>query len=377
MLLDLIADTFGDRTAITDGGESLSFGELRTMAQRVGADLAAGNAATLAFADVCSAAVPTALFGAAWAGASYAPLNFRLPADSLKEQLRRLDRPTTVASDKLCAELERRGSRHPYVGVARVVWHRAVPATMCRPVRSRSRNERRSSCSPVAPRVPRRPPCSRHDNLASYVMDTVEFASADEDEALLLAAPPFHIAGVAAVLTLGLLRPSDHSAARLQRGSLAGARPHRWRDPRLRGADHARPDRAADGRTIPVSRVPTLRSLSYGGARMALPILERALELFPETQLRQRLRAHRDLVDHRRARARGPPRRVRRRGSSRRVDGSSRSAVRCPAWKVGIFDDSGDRCSTRVEGVDPGAGTTGQRPVSRHRARTSTTPDGW
>ena len=40
-----------------------------------------------------------------------------------------------------------------------------------------------------------------HDNLLAYVMETVEFAGAGEDEALMLAAPPFHIAGVAAVLT--------------------------------------------------------------------------------------------------------------------------------------------------------------------------------
>src|SRR5204862_3782985 len=32
----------------------------------------------------------------------------------------------------------------------------------------------------------------------------------------------------------------------------------------------------------PSLRVPTLRNLSYGGARMPVPVLERALELFPD-----------------------------------------------------------------------------------------------
>ena len=97
MLLDLVADTFGDRVALTEGGESRTYDQLRGMARAAAGELTAAGAATLAYADVSSSAVPTALFGAAWAGASYAPLNFRLPAESLRQQVARLDRPTVVA----------------------------------------------------------------------------------------------------------------------------------------------------------------------------------------------------------------------------------------------------------------------------------------
>jgi acyl-CoA synthetase (AMP-forming)/AMP-acid ligase II len=114
-------------------------------------------------------------------------------------------------------------------------------------------------------------------------MDTVEFAGSGEDEALLLAAPPFHIAGVAAVLT------SVYSGRRIL--PLPSFTPNGWLDlARTGGATHAFVVPTMLARIVQCMeadralRVPTLRSLSYGGARMAAPILERALELFPETQ---------------------------------------------------------------------------------------------
>src|SRR6202012_5402381 len=41
----------------------------------------------------------------------------------------------------------------------------------------------------------------RHRHLAAYVISTVEFMHAEEDEATLISVPPYHIAGVAASLT--------------------------------------------------------------------------------------------------------------------------------------------------------------------------------
>src|SRR3546814_6522761 len=41
----------------------------------------------------------------------------------------------------------------------------------------------------------------RHANLTSYVMSTVEFLGADEEEAALVSVPSYHIAGISAILT--------------------------------------------------------------------------------------------------------------------------------------------------------------------------------
>src|SRR5271168_550582 len=41
----------------------------------------------------------------------------------------------------------------------------------------------------------------RHSHLVSYVLQTVEFGSAAEDDAALISVPPYHVAGVGTVLT--------------------------------------------------------------------------------------------------------------------------------------------------------------------------------
>ena len=279
LLLDLAADTFGDRTALSDASGDLTFGALRSLARAVGPELAAAGSTTLALADTASAAVPTALFGAAWAGATYAPLNFRLPPASLTAQLERLDGPFTVAGDGLVGPL-RLAPGHAtgrwMAGLGSTRDGDDGPGGDYVPEPDRPAVLLFTSGSSGAPKAA----LLTHENLLAYVMETVEFAGADEDEALLLAAPPFHIAGVAAVLS------SVYSGRRIL--PLAGFDPDAW----LR---RARDDRATHAFVVPTMlarivrsmeadpalRVPSLRSLSYGGARMAQPVLEAALELFP------------------------------------------------------------------------------------------------
>ena len=41
----------------------------------------------------------------------------------------------------------------------------------------------------------------KHENLVSYVLQTVEFASAEPEGSVLISVPPYHIAGVGTVLT--------------------------------------------------------------------------------------------------------------------------------------------------------------------------------
>ena len=278
MLLDLVADTFGDRVALTEDGVSITYDELRALARTAGGELAASGAGTLAYADVSSTAVPTALFGAAWAGASYAPLNFRLPAEALRSQVARLDRPSVVASAALAPELADPPATERSVwlaGLRAAAADRALAAYEPEPERSAViLFTSGSSGSPKAALL-------SHDNLMSYIMDTVEFVGAGEDEALMLAAPPFHIAGVAAVLS------SVYSGRRLL--PLAAFAPESWLQvARDEEATHAFVVPTMLARIVqcmeadPDLRVPTLRAISYGGARMAAPILERALELFPD-----------------------------------------------------------------------------------------------
>jgi acyl-CoA synthetase (AMP-forming)/AMP-acid ligase II len=285
MLLDLAADTFGERVALTDDHGSMTYGQLRRLARSAGRDLRSGGAATLAFADVSSAAVPTALFGAAWAGVSYAPLNFRLPLESLQAQMARLDTPAAVTSDTLAPGLR------SAMAVATAAWmDRLDAADTADAADAADPDDGAFEPEPQRPAVilftsgssgSPKAALLGHDNLLAYVMDTVEFAGAAEDEALVLAAPPFHIAGVGAVLS------SVYSGRRLL--PLPSFTPEGWLDrARDHGATHAFVVPTMLARIVQCMesdasrRVPTLRSISYGGARMAAPILERALDLFPD-----------------------------------------------------------------------------------------------
>jgi fatty-acyl-CoA synthase len=120
----------------------------------------------------------------------------------------------------------------------------------------------------------------RHRHLASYVVSTVEFMHADEDEATLISVPPYHIAGIAAVLT------SIYGGRRMV--YLPTFTPEAWADMAAREKiTHAMVVPTMLGRILEVleqrgERLPHLRALSYGGGRMPASVIEKALALMPQ-----------------------------------------------------------------------------------------------
>src|SRR6202034_2803959 len=123
----------------------------------------------------------------------------------------------------------------------------------------------------------------RHRHLTSYVMETVEFMGADAHDAALVSVPPYHIAGIAAVLT------SVWSGRRLV--YLPQFSPEAWVD--LAAAEaitHAMVVPTMLGRILDVltergEKLPALQHLSYGGGRMPVGIVEQALEHLPHVGL--------------------------------------------------------------------------------------------
>ena len=118
----------------------------------------------------------------------------------------------------------------------------------------------------------------RHENLVAYILSTVEFGAAAAEEVALVAVPPYHIAAIGSALSnlyagrrvvylpdfdpdawLELVREESVTTAMVVPTMLA-------RVLEVLG------DRKAD--------VPALRLISYGGARMPRPLLERALQAF-------------------------------------------------------------------------------------------------
>jgi acyl-CoA synthetase (AMP-forming)/AMP-acid ligase II len=296
MLLEMAVSGFGSRVAVGSRDGGLTYEQVAGLAGRLAADLQAaasgggdgepaGAAASRTLAVVAPTGLhtPVALFGAAAAGCSYAPLNYRLPADALGELVGRLDPAVVLAAAEHREALTgRAGERTRDLGgwldglrdhQARdpaplaLVDEPEAPAVLLY-----------TSGTSSAPKAA----VLRHDNLLSYVFNSVEFASASEDEANLLAAPPFHVAGLVGVLTSCYV---GRRLVPLPRFSAEG-----WIDLAVREqATHAFVVPTMLARIVaaldaePERPVPPMRHITYGGARLPLPVLERALELFPDT----------------------------------------------------------------------------------------------
>jgi acyl-CoA synthetase (AMP-forming)/AMP-acid ligase II len=258
MLLDTAADGFGERVAFGSRDGGITFAGMRRLAGGVAERLAGDPAGTVAVLAPNGPLVPVALWGAAWSGRSYAPLNYRLPGDVQAELLARLQ-PAVVA-DAAWVEAPA-ATEGPYPDEP------GRPAVLLY-----------TSGTSAAPKAA----VLGHDHLVSYVFNTVEFGAAGDDEAVLLAVPPFHVAGVAALLT------STWAGRRIV--PLAQFSPEAWlATARAEGVTHAFVVPTMLARIVahleahPEAAPTTLRHLAYGGARMPLPVLERALALFPDT----------------------------------------------------------------------------------------------
>jgi acyl-CoA synthetase (AMP-forming)/AMP-acid ligase II len=257
MLLEMAADGLGDRIAIGSRDDGVSYARLRSLAQAVAARVETTDAHTLAFVDETSPLVPASLFGAAWAGVAYAPINYRLPAEARHDLLERLA-PAVVADAS-------------WLGLAPS--ERGYPDDPERPAVLLFTSG--TSAEPKAAVL-------THDQLLAYQLNTVEFASAGDDEAVLVSVPPFHIAGVTAVLS------STYAGRRIV--PLPRFDADEW-------LELATSERVTHAFVVPtmLARIvhalearpdvcpPTLRHLAYGGARMPTPVLERALTLLPDT----------------------------------------------------------------------------------------------
>jgi acyl-CoA synthetase (AMP-forming)/AMP-acid ligase II len=259
MILEMAADALGDRIAFGNRVEGTTFAELRQAARGVADRAESSGASRLALIEPGGMIVPATLFGAAWAGISYAPLNYRLPEAKLDELLARIQ-PAIVAAPNW---IEPHGDPD-----------RAFPDAPESPAVLLFTSG--TSAEPKAAVL-------RHDQLLAYAFNTLEFGSAAEDETALVTVPPFHIAGVTAILSntyigrrivplVGRFSAKDWvTTARDEQVTHAFVVPTML----ARIVDAMDQDETL--------RVPSLRNLSYGGSRMPVPVIERALQLFPDT----------------------------------------------------------------------------------------------
>ena len=366
MLLEMAATGFGARVAVQNGRDRLTYAELFAAAAAARRQIEASGAAHVGILDVNSLAVPVGLFAAAWAGLPFVPLNYRLTGDEVDalvariapaylvveparvERLASLAGAKAVARDRFLAGLA--GEEDPAADWP--VDPDAVAVLLF------------TSGTTGAPKAA----VLRNRHLVSYILGSVEFGAAGEDEATLVSVPPYHVAAMAAILS------SVYAGRRIVQ--LASFSAEDW-------VETARAEKVTHAFVVPTMLariVDVLESERRGASEPARALLRRRQDAAAGDRARdaaavrrrfhERLRAHRDELDDLAARPRGPP------GGRREHDPAVRRRLASvgralPGVEIEVRDEDGKQAAPGRAGRDPRARRAGlgRVPGPRHGAR--------
>jgi acyl-CoA synthetase (AMP-forming)/AMP-acid ligase II len=218
--------------------------------------------------------LPLLIFASARAGRAFTPLNYRLSAEGIQALIERLPEPLVIVDDRyrdmLGAASDRVMLSDEFLAAARDSEPAAEfpdPESVAVVLFTSG-----TTSQPKAVEL-------SHNNLTSYVTQTVEFESADPSDAALICVPPYHIAGVGAAL-------SNLYAGR-KMVYLPNFDAEEW--VRLIDAEQVTTatvvptmlDRIVAVLETGGHELPSLRNLAYGGSKVGLPLVRRALELLP------------------------------------------------------------------------------------------------
>lgn len=278
MLLEMASQGFGDRVAFTNGDDSLTYQELFEAAGAAAAQIKKSGCDYVAMLDVSSLATPVALFASAWAGVPYVPINYRLTADEIDTLLDRVKPCMLITSADRLSEFSDRDGVTPQSSDAFIAAARGGSVLE----ESWSMDQEDigvllfTSGTTGAPKAA----VLRQKHLVSYILSSVEFMSAMEEDAALACVPPYHIAGISAVLS------SVYSGRRVVQ--LPNFSADEW-------ISLVKKEKVTNVFVVPTmlalivdavgddaaAEMPSLRALAYGGGKMPLSVIERSMALFP------------------------------------------------------------------------------------------------
>ena len=274
LLLEMAASSNPDRTAVVSGDLRLTTQQLSDLADGGAGVIAASNAKHLAYVGIGGAMLPVLIFAAARAGLAFTPINYRLSAEGVQALIKRLPEPLVVvdsryrdmvgdASDRVMLSDEFLTAAHTGEPAAEFPDPESVAIVLF---------TSGTTSQPKAVEL-------SHNNLTSYVTGTVEFESAEPTDAALICVPPYHIAGVSAALS------------NLYAGRKMVYLPNFDAEEWVRLIDA---ERVTTATVVPTMldrivtvlesgghELPSLRNLAYGGSKVGLPLVRRALELLP------------------------------------------------------------------------------------------------
>lgn len=281
LLLEMAAGTAPDRLALGRRADGLTAQRLFDRAGRAAATFDAMGVGRVVYAAQASPTLPVALFGAAWSGLPFVPVNYRLADDRLRAVVAG-QAPAVVLCDDACSERFAGIDGAPAVTVSDLAARLdgvAPRATEWSPDPDEVAVVLHTSGTSGTPKAA----VLRHRHLSSYVLGAVEFLGAGEDEATLVSVPPYHIAGIVAILTAvyggrRLVQLPSFAAEEWVRMARQEQVTHAMTVPTMlaRILDVLDPATGGDG-----AGLTSVRHLSYGGGRMPVPVIERAMGLLP------------------------------------------------------------------------------------------------
>ena len=274
LLLEMAASSNPERTAVVSGDLRLTAQQLSDLADGGAGVIAASGAKHVAYVGTGGAMLPVLIFAGARAGLAFTPINYRLSADGIRALIERLPEPLVVIDDRYRDMIgdasDRLMSSDGFLAAARDSEPAAEfpdPESVAIVLFTSG-----TTSQPKAVEL-------SHNNLTSYVTGTVEFESADPSDAALICVPPYHIAGVGAALS------------NLYAGRKMVYLPNFDADEWVRLIDAecvttatvvpTMLDRVVTVLETGGHELPSLRNLAYGGSKVGLPLVRRALELLP------------------------------------------------------------------------------------------------
>jgi acyl-CoA synthetase (AMP-forming)/AMP-acid ligase II len=270
MLLDMAAQSDPHRLALGTRADGLTYGRLKELAAST-ATWVTEQGPRVIYGDVSTPLLPALLFGSSWAGKPFVPVNYRLAPDRLHALIGSQAPAVLIGPQEAQTAIRAHTTASASAAIEEAVGTEAEWSDEGEDVAIILHTSGTSG----APK----PVILRQRHLVGYVLGSVDFLAADPEEATLVSVPPYHIAGMAAVLT------AVFGGRRLVQ--LPAFEPAHWiAAVRSEGITHAMvvPTMLArileelekEGASSP--GLPTLRHLSYGGGRMPIPIIEQALK---------------------------------------------------------------------------------------------------
>jgi acyl-CoA synthetase (AMP-forming)/AMP-acid ligase II len=275
LLLEMAVSANPDRPAVAWSDGELTTGGLSDLAGGGAGVITGSGARHVVYVGAGAVMLPVLMFSAARASVAVTPLNYRLSAAGLRELIDRLPDPLVVADAPYLDAVARTGLR---VISSQVFLREALTTD---PVDSLPDADQvavvlftsGTTSRPKAVEL-------THDNLTNYITQTVEFAAAGTDDAALICVPPYHVAGVGAVL-------SNLYAGRTM-VYLPQFDAEQWirlvNERRITNATVVPTmlDRIIEALEARPVQLPSLKTLAYGGSRVPLPLVRKALKLLPD-----------------------------------------------------------------------------------------------